>query len=39
MEDILVLIVMNTFDNLGSDKRAFCDDTLQGHHVIEMIRA
>jgi hypothetical protein len=39
VELLLVLVVMHTLDYLRSDKRCLCDDTLQRHHVVELVRA
>ena len=39
MELLLGLVVVHTLDNLGPHERCLCDDTLQRHHVVELIRA
>ena len=34
---ILLLVVMHTLDNLWPDERAFCNDTFQRHHAIQVV--
>jgi hypothetical protein len=34
-----VLAVVYTLSNFGPDKRALCDNPLEGYHVVEMDRA
>ena len=36
---LLVLVVVNTLDDLRPDKRSLCDDSLQRHHVVQLVRA
>lgn len=36
MENFLLLVVMYTFDNLGPDKGASGNDSLEGDHVVEV---
>lgn len=39
MEDILLLVVVYTLYDLGSNKRAFRDYAFQRNHVIQVTRA
>lgn len=37
MENVLVLIVVYALDDLGSDERGSCHDTLEGDHVVQVV--
>lgn len=38
MEEVLLLVVMDALNNLGSYKRAFCDYSFQRDHMVKMYR-
>ena len=38
MKEVLLLVVMDTLNNLGPYKRAFCDYSFQRDHMVKMYR-
>ena len=37
VELLLVLVVVDALDHLGSHEGGFCDDALERHHVVQLV--